>query len=1352
MSRLHRRPSESRATSEVLKVLLVEDAEWDAELVLQQLKRAGLSCESRRVQTEPELRRSLLEFQPHIVLSDFAMPGFNGMDALRICRESDAEIPLIFVSGTVGEDIAVEAMKAGAADYVMKTNLGRLGPAVRREVREAQLRQGRWIAEMALRRAQTMAKLAHVITGPDGSFESWSETLPELIGVDAARMPQSTREWLDILHVDDRAKFREKSIEAATTGRRLDLEYRLRRADGAWIDVRQAIEPMQGERDAEGRVRWFNTLQDVTEEKQAEVELRKSESLKGAILESSLDCLITIDHEGKVVEFNPAAEATFCFKRTDALGKAVADLIIPPRYRDAHRRGLARYLATGEGPVLGKRLELEALRADGTEFPVELAISPTKSGPMPLFTAFVRDITERKKAEEKIKRLNRVYAVLSGINSLIVRVQNREELYRGACRIAVEAGQFPKAWIGEVEPDSKSVSLIASHGADAPFFERLAAALRADTGQGGIVAQAVRERRAVISNDIEHDPGVLGRDVAVATGSRAIAVLPLTVGNGIAGVLVLHAEATGFFDDDEMKLLLELAGDISFALDHIEQEERVKRLTRVHAVLTGINAAIVRIRDRQELFREACRIAVEAGQLRLAWIGIVNPKKEEIVPAGFSGPEQGLLGVIRLSTREDSSRFGMAGRAIRDGVSAVSNDVLADKGSRVRGESARRGFRSLAMIPLIVDGAAFGVLGLHAAEAGFFDQDEMKLLTEVAGNLAFALEHIAKEEKVRRLTRVQAVLSGINAAIVRIRDREALFQEACRIAVEAGEFCLAAVSLIDPQTHEVRAAAWAGEEAEYFANMRYYAGSDAPPGGSPGVDVIQVQRPWICNDIETEGSRLIYLKECIARGYRSIAMLPLVIEGRSAGLLALYARELGFFDEAEMKLLVELAGDISFALEHIENAEKLDYVAYYDELTGLANRTLFHERLSRHVSAASLGKSRVAVVLVDIERFKTINDTLGRQAGDALLKQVAERMTRYSADPARLARIGADHFAVVVSEVQSEDEFARRTETRMQEFFGEPFRLGDSELRISAKAGIAMFPNDGTDSETLFRNAEAALKKAKASGERYLFYTRGMTERVAEKLTLENKLRQALEKEEFVLHYQPKVELENRQIVGVEALIRWQSRELGLVPPMKFIPLMEETGLILQVGAWALRRAALDHKAWVEAGLKAPRVAVNVSPIQLRQRDFVRVVEQAIMEGIAPTGIDLEITESLIMEDIHTNIEKLILIRKLGVAVAIDDFGTGYSSLSYLARLPVETLKIDRSFVITMLEDPNTATLVQTMISLAHSFRLKVVAEGVDSEDQAKMLRLLRCDQMQGYLFSKPVPNDALVALLRKSS
>jgi EAL domain-containing protein (putative c-di-GMP-specific phosphodiesterase class I) len=227
------------------------------------------------------------------------------------------------------------------------------------------------------------------------------------------------------------------------------------------------------------------------------------------------------------------------------------------------------------------------------------------------------------------------------------------------------------------------------------------------------------------------------------------------------------------------------------------------------------------------------------------------------------------------------------------------------------------------------------------------------------------------------------------------------------------------------------------------------------------------------------------------------------------------------------------------------------------------------------------------------------------------------------------------------------------------------------------------------------------------------------------------------------------VDLETRSIVGVEALIRWQSPQRGLVPPLQFIPLLEEIGLIQQVGSWALRRASLDHRAWAEQGLKAPRVAVNVSPVQLRQRNFVQAIEQAITDGLAPTAIDMEITESVIMEDIQGNIEKLNAVHALGVNIAIDDFGTGYSSLGYLAKLPVQALKIDRSFISAMSKDSNAMTLVSTIISLAHSLQLKVIAEGVETEEQAKYLRLLRCDEMQGYLFSKPLPLDALVSLLR---
>lgn len=372
---------------------------------------------------------------------------------------------------------------------------------------------------------------------------------------------------------------------------------------------------------------------------------------------------------------------------------------------------------------------------------------------------------------------------------------------------------------------------------------------------------------------------------------------------------------------------------------------------------------------------------------------------------------------------------------------------------------------------------------------------------------------------------------------------------------------------------------------------------------------------------------------------------------------------------------------------------------------------------------------------------------MGRQAGDALLTQIAERMTRASGDPARLGRVSADGFALIVPEVHTEDDAARRLEEQLRACFGPPFALQGDEVRVSAKAGVALFPSDGAGAETLFSNAEAACKKAKETGDRYLFYTQKMNEAVAQHLSLDNKLRTALERNEFVLHYQPKVDLEMRGIVGVEALIRWQSPELGLVPPMQFIPLMEETGLILEVGPWALRQVVLDHREWVKRGLAPPRIAVNVSEIQLRQHDFVAVVTEAVRHT-GPHAIELEITESRLMADIEGNIEKLTAIQALGATVAIDDFGTGHSSLAYLAKLPVQTLKIDRSFIITMLNNSDTMTLVRTIISLAHSLNLTVVAEGVDSEEQANMLRLLRCDQMQGYLFSKPLPFDTITALL----
>jgi diguanylate cyclase (GGDEF)-like protein len=611
-------------------------------------------------------------------------------------------------------------------------------------------------------------------------------------------------------------------------------------------------------------------------------------------------------------------------------------------------------------------------------------------------------------------------------------------------------------------------------------------------------------------------------------------------------------------------------------------------------------------------------------------------------------------------------------------------------------------------------------------------------------------ERLAEHEHgIRRLTRVHAVLSGINAAIVRIRDRSELLEEACRIAVEAGGFVMAWAGTVDRAGGRVRPVGMYGDDVRGFLEVAPLAILETAPGGQGLAGrAVREASPVFSNDVAADPQRLMKA-ECAERGINSLVVLPLVVGAEVAGVLALYAAERGFFDDEEMRLLRELAGDVAFALDHIEKEERVRYLAYYDALTGLANRTLFLERLAQHLANAAREGRRLALVIVNIERFKTINDTLGRPAGDALLKMFAERLQHAAHDASLVARVGADQFAALLLDVKSDENLVSRLERGEAQVQAEPFVLAGRELRIATRAGVAVLPQDAADAESLFRNAEAAQKQAQ-TGERYVFYKQEMTARVADKLSLENELRRALEKGEFVLHYQPKLELATRRFTGAEALIRWASPQRGLVPPGEFIPLLEETGLIVPVGAWAMAQAVADHQRWQRLGLRALRVAVNVSAIQLRQREFVSALRDAVKEGAAPPGIDLEITESVLMQDVAANIEKLRAVHELGVNIAIDDFGTGYSSLGYLAKLPAQALKIDRSFVAGMAQDGDTMTLVSTIVSLGHALRLRVIAEGVENEDQARYLRLLRCDEAQGFLYSRPLPAPELEALLEK--
>ncbi|MGQ0509916.1 MAG: two-component system response regulator [Betaproteobacteria bacterium] len=614
-------------------------------------------------------------------------------------------------------------------------------------------------------------------------------------------------------------------------------------------------------------------------------------------------------------------------------------------------------------------------------------------------------------------------------------------------------------------------------------------------------------------------------------------------------------------------------------------------------------------------------------------------------------------------------------------------------------------------------------------------------------------ERKAQEERIARLHRIQVMLSAINSAIVRIRDRGELFQEACRIAVEHGGLPMAWIAARDGAGSDFRPVAGAGFDVTGLGSVPMRLEADAPEARGVAGRAIREKRTVVDNDILANPGVGYYRTHAIQRGFRSSIALPLAVEDQVVGVFIMYAEGSGFFTTEEVKLLEELATDVSFALDYLEKAARADYLAYYDPLTGLPNRTLFHVHLGQHLRTRGAEQAMVAVLLFNIDRFRSVNETLGREAGDKLLKKVAARLKAAMEGSEMPARVSAGAFALILRGASHAGDLARAVEGIIRACFDPAYEINEHELRVSVRVGIALYPSDGRDAERLFRNAEAALAKAKAGGERVEFYAPEFNARVAEALVLETRLRRAIDRGEFILHYQPKLSLESGRITGVEALMRWQDPVDGLVPPGKFIRVLEDTGLILEAGRQVLARALAERRTWEGTGLAVPRVAVNVSSIQLQRRDFVREVLDAIeAAGSGGSALELEITESQVMRELDTNIAKLRELRALDIEVAVDDFGTGYSSLNYVAKLPVTALKIDRSFIVGMTEGPGGLAIVSTIVGLSHSLGFRSVAEGVETEEQAGLLRSLRCNEMQGYLFSRPLPPAEFEALLRKTN
>ncbi|MFJ2988548.1 EAL domain-containing protein [Collimonas sp. NPDC087041] len=429
---------------------------------------------------------------------------------------------------------------------------------------------------------------------------------------------------------------------------------------------------------------------------------------------------------------------------------------------------------------------------------------------------------------------------------------------------------------------------------------------------------------------------------------------------------------------------------------------------------------------------------------------------------------------------------------------------------------------------------------------------------------------------------------------------------------------------------------------------------------------------------------------------------------------------------------------------------ELEHQARHDTLTGLANRNVLSDRLSQAIVYGELYGHRVWVLFVDLDRFKFVNDTLGHNAGDLLLKEVAQRLKAFTREADTIARLGSDEFVLILPE-RLDEELSVGLIQGMMDSIARPLQIEGYDFFLSCSIGVAVYPNDGADPESLLKHADIAMYRAKEMGNNnYQFYTAAMNERALERLRIEGDLRNALERKELLLYYQPQVDLRTGRVVGMEALIRWKHPQLGMISPTRFINLAEETGLIVQIGAWVMHTACEQNKAWQRMGLGYLRMSVNLSTRQFFQQNLVQSVAQVLEDtGLAPHYLEIELTESLVMTDVELAVGILNDLKAIGVQLSIDDFGTGYSSLAYLKSFPIDALKIDQSFVRDITVDQDDAAIVASIISLAHNLRLQVIAEGVETQEQLSYLQRHRCDEMQGFYFSEPIAAAAIEELLR---
>jgi len=738
-------------------------------------------------------------------------------------------------------------------------------------------------------------------------------------------------------------------------------------------------------------------------------------------------------------------------------------------------------------------------------------------------------------------------------------------------------------------------------------------------------------------------------------------------------------------------------------------EARVKRLSRYYALLSAIDREIIHPRSRDDLFARICRIAVDIGAFRMAWIGQVGADGLSIVPV-TDAEGADYLGRITVSLDGERSQ-GPTGRAVRTGRIDICNDSQTDPRMLPwRDKQLAAGFRASVGIPLLQDGHVVAALTLYAGQPEFFDAEEQRLLEAIGADVSHALDVIAQRDALRERTIALEKLAAENAlaAVVFRGSGEGIVITDAARNILAVNPCFSRVTGYSPE--------------EVLGRNPRMLQSGAHPA-------VFYQNMWA--SIEATGS---WQGEVTNRNKEGLAYPEWITISAVRDATGTITHYVGIFSDLPARR---------------EMQERLQHLIHHDALTDLPNRSLFMDRLEQAMLTAQRFNNSLALLWIDLVHFHAINDVHGHDAGDAVLRETARRLDGLERQGDTLARLSADEFGLVLANLDQESAIIGLAR-KVMETLAVPVSFEGKEIPLAANIGISIFPKDAGSPEALLKAAHTALDRAKQAGrDSFRFFAAGMDVDAERRLRLEDDLYHVLDRNELSLHYQPQIDMATGRLCGIEALLRWTHPQMGPIVPLEFIPLAEEIGVIRAIGAWVLREACRQNKAWQDGGLTPLSVAVNISARQFHDPGLVKVIAEALREsGLPPSLLELELTESAFIGEAGEAERTIREIRALGVQLALDDFGTGYSSLACLSTLPFDKIKIARSFVRDITTNPVNAAIATATIAMARSLDLTVLAEGVETEGQMHFLRGHQCDAIQGHLFSKALPAAEFAALL----